>query len=59
MNRYDHYTDSFISDDVDLRSYMLGYLQGCSDSLNKFKVMYTVPTYTIPFKEYSENSPEV
>lgn len=63
MNRYDHYTDSFISDDVDLRSYMLGYLQGCSDSLNKFKGMYMIPTYTIPLdsnsKEYLEKSPEV
>ena len=36
MNRYDSYTDSFISDDIDMRSYMLGYLQGCEDSLKKY-----------------------
>lgn len=36
MNRYDPYTDSFISDDIDMRSYMLGYLKGCEDSVKKF-----------------------
>ena len=47
MNRYDPYTDSFISDDMDMRSYMLGYLAGCSDSLNKFKTL-TDPNIHIP-----------
>lgn len=55
MNRYDPYTDSFISDDVDMRSYMLGYLAGCSDSLNKFKTL-TDPNIHIPI---STISPEV
>ena len=36
MTRYDPYTDSFIPDDIDLRSYMLGYLQGCEDSYKKY-----------------------
>ena len=51
MNRYDPYTDSFISDDLDMRSYMLGYLAGCSDSLNKLKTLadsaITIPLYTM------------
>lgn len=45
MNRYDPYTDSFISDDIDMRSYMLGYLAGCSDSLNKYKTLTDPNTY--------------
>lgn len=55
MNRYDHYTDSFISDDVDMRSYMLGYLAGCSDSLNKFKTLTDLNTHI----SLSTISPEV
>lgn len=47
MNRYDPYTASFISDDIDMRSYMLGYLQGCEDSLKKFnelnKLQFSMP----------------
>lgn len=47
MDRYDPYTDSFISDDVDMRSYMLGYLRGCEDSTKKFveliKLQFTIP----------------
>lgn len=57
MNRYDPYTDKFISDDVDMRSYMLGYLAGCSDSLNKFKTL-TDPNTCIPLSTIT-NSPEV
>lgn len=48
MKRYDSYTDSFISDDIDLRSYMLGYLQGCEDSRKKFteltKIQFSMTT---------------
>ena len=28
--------DFKLPDDIDLRSYMLGYLQGCEDGLKKF-----------------------
>lgn len=36
MKRYDTYIGSLISDDIDQRSYMLGYLQGCEDSRKKY-----------------------
>lgn len=48
MNRYDHYTDKFIDDDkFDLHSYMLGYLRGCEDTINKVnelnKMQFSIP----------------
>jgi len=37
LGRYDPYTDSFVHDDIDLNSYMLGYLAGCRDTVKKFE----------------------
>lgn len=35
MDRYDDFTDSFIPDSLDQKSYMLGYLKGCEDTIKK------------------------
>lgn len=41
-----------LPDDVDLRSYMLGYLQGCEDSRYKFqelsKLEFKIPISELP-----------
>ena len=41
-----------LPDDVDLRSYMLGYLQGCEDSRYKFqelsKLEFKIPLSELP-----------
>ena len=50
MNRYDDYTDSFISDDIDQKSYMLGYLNGCNDILKKFNELNSSQIH-IPYEQ--------
>ena len=50
MNRYDDYTDSFISDDIDQKSYMLGYLNGCKDMLKKINELNSLQIHT-PYKQ--------
>lgn len=58
MNRYDDYTDSFISDDIDMRSYMLGYLKGCEDSLKKFNEL-NKSQFSMPLgKQYTKGGTE-
>ena len=58
MKRYDPYTDSSISDDIDLRSYMLGYLQGCEDSYKKYaeltKVQFSMTTADTGYEEAAQ-----
>lgn len=55
MKRYDPYTDSFVLDDIDLRSYMLGYLQGCEDSRKKFteliRIEFSIPAADMRYEE--------
>ena len=50
MTKYDPYTDSFVSDDIDMRSYMLGYLKGCEDSIKKFNSLNKMQ-FSIPLRE--------
>ena len=50
MNRYDDYTDSFISEDIDMRSYMLGYLKGCEDTIKKVNEINKMQ-FSIPLRE--------
>ena len=42
-----------LPDDVDLRSYMLGYLQGCEDSRYKFQELsrleFKIPLSELPY----------
>ena len=42
-----------LPDDVDLRSYMLGYLQGCYDSSRKYQKLFSVE-FQIPLSELND-----
>lgn len=44
-----------LPDDVDLRSYMLGYLQGCEDSQRKFQELSRVE-FKIPVSELPDHN---
>jgi hypothetical protein len=54
MNRYDDFTDSFISDNIDQNSYMLGYLKGCEDTIKKInelnKIQFSIPLKSLNMK---------
>lgn len=58
MKRYDPYTDSLISDDIDLRSYLLGYLQGCEDSHRKYieltKIEFSIPAADMKYNNLGD-----
>lgn len=51
MKQEEEYKDSLsaetITDDIDMRSYILGYLKGCEDSIKKFdelnKIQFSMP----------------
>lgn len=46
-------SDLKLPDDVDLRSYMLGYLQGCNDSLYKYRELTRIE-FQIPLSELND-----
>lgn len=48
-------SDLKLPDDVDLRSYMLGYLQGCNDSLYKYRELSRVE-FKIPISELPDSN---
>lgn len=37
-------------DDIDMRSYMLGYLQGCEDTVKKFNELNKIQ-FSMPIRE--------
>ena len=57
MNRYDDYTDNFISDDIDQKSYMLGYLNGCKDTIKKVNELNSIQI-SIPYKQLNMRGKE-
>lgn len=44
---------SDLPDNIDLRSYMLGYLQGCNDSLYKYRELSRIE-FHIPLSELND-----
>ena len=46
-------SDLKLPDDVDLRSYILGYLQGCNDSLYKYLELTRIE-FHIPLSELND-----